>query len=307
MSASERLVEVLIAIEIEAAEFYEALARRPGERPELRALWVDLAEDERQHVNWLRRLGGGALASERLTEVAAPSLEAALADVRRHRQRLEHGGASDTDALAVAVALETSEASRALADLVSALSTRGHPFPSTHTQATHLERLAWAAEQFARPELARSVRGLLAWAGSGPVSRRTILVVDDDPDILETCARILQPSGHDCLTATHGAQALQVVRSRRLDLIVADLKMPDMDGLTLLANAHRFAPQIPVVIFTAYASAESARQARAAGAAAYLAKPFSVDQLREVVNRVLAERPRAAPPSPTTESSWGPE
>jgi len=281
MLASEWLVEVLIAIEIEAAAFYEALARRPGERPELRALWVDLAEDERQHVNWLRRLGGGALASERLTEVAAPSLEAALADVRRHRQRLEHGGASDTDALAVAVALETSEASRALADLVSALSTRGHPFPSTHTQATHLERLAWAAEQFARPELARSVRGLLAWAGSGPVSRRTILVVDDDPDILETCARILQPSGHD--------------------------KMPDMDGLTLLANAHRFAPQIPVVIFTAYASAESARQARAAGAAAYLAKPFSVDQLREVVNRVLAERPRAAPPSPTTESSWGPE
>ena len=96
MSASERLVEVLIAIEIEAAEFYEALARRPGERPELRALWVDLAEDERQHANWLRRLGGGALASERLTEVAAPSLEAALAAVRRHRQRIEHGGASDT-------------------------------------------------------------------------------------------------------------------------------------------------------------------------------------------------------------------
>ena len=67
--------------------------------------------------------------------------------------------------------------------------------------------------------------------------------------------------------------------------------MPEANGLTLLANARRLAPDVPVVIVTAYGSADSARQAREAGAAAYLAKPFSVSQLREVVARVLTGPP----------------
>jgi DNA-binding NtrC family response regulator len=64
--------------------------------------------------------------------------------------------------------------------------------------------------------------------------------------------------------------------------------MPEMDGLTLLANARRDAPKVPVVILTAYGSMETARQAREAGAAAYLAKPLGVGEVQDVVARVLS-------------------
>jgi two-component system response regulator HydG len=68
--------------------------------------------------------------------------------------------------------------------------------------------------------------------------------------------------------------------------------MPEMDGLALLANARRLAPGVPMIIVTVYASTDSARRAREAGAAAYLAKPFGVSELRNVVARALA-RPDA--------------
>jgi CheY-like chemotaxis protein len=116
---------------------------------------------------------------------------------------------------------------------------------------------------------------------------RTVLIVDDDPDMTETCARILRSNGHECLTAAGGREALDLLRSRRLDLILADLRMPEMDGLTLLAHARRLAPQVPVVIITAYGSQETARRAREAGAAAYLAKPFGIGELQGVVARTL--------------------
>jgi CheY-like chemotaxis protein len=125
----------------------------------------------------------------------------------------------------------------------------------------------------------------------GQAGRHTILVVDDDRDMLETCARILRQGGYDCLTATAGSEALDLIRSRRLDLILADLRMPGMDGLTLLAYARQLAPGIPTIIVTAYASADSARRAREAGAAAYLAKPFGVRELRDIVARTLAGPP----------------
>jgi len=70
--------------------------------------------------------------------------------------------------------------------------------------------------------------------------------------------------------------------------MLADLRMPGMDGLTLLTRARQSAPHVPVVIVTGYGSAETAHQAREAGAAAFLSKPFSVGELRGLVARVLA-------------------
>jgi CheY-like chemotaxis protein len=66
--------------------------------------------------------------------------------------------------------------------------------------------------------------------------------------------------------------------------------MPGMDGLAFLTHVRRMAPQIPVVIFTAYGSMETARQARGSGAAAYLSKPFSVAELQDAVAHTLAAR-----------------
>jgi rubrerythrin len=129
MTDPERLIELLLEIETETAAFYEGLTRRAGELPELRALWLSLAEEERQHASWVRHLQGSLLAEEMLASLPAPPaapLEAAVEEIRRQRERIERGSGSRADALAAAIALETSEASRALADLVAA----------SHTTAT---------------------------------------------------------------------------------------------------------------------------------------------------------------------------
>ncbi|HEY7869571.1 MAG TPA: response regulator, partial [Methylomirabilota bacterium] len=65
-----------------------------------------------------------------------------------------------------------------------------------------------------------------------------ILLVDDEPDMLENCSRILGRQGHTCLTAANGRAALAVLEQEHPDLLVTDLKMPEMDGMTLLQAAH---------------------------------------------------------------------
>lgn len=294
MTEPERLIDLLLEIESETAAFYAELARRSDEPPELTALWLSLAEEERQHASWVRRLQGSLLARGVLASLPAPPvapLTAALQEIRRQRKRIEHGAGSSVEALAAAIAIETSEGSRALADLVAAVPHDRDPGPFLPAPGGHLGRLALAAELLGAPDLAETVRDLAPRMESRFAGRRTVLIVDNDPDMLETCARILRGSGHDCLTATGEREALDLLHSRHLDLILADLRMPAANGLTLLANARRLAPDVPVVIVTAYGSADLARHAREAGAAAYLAKPFSVSQLREVVARVLTGPP----------------
>jgi CheY-like chemotaxis protein len=291
MTDPERLIELLLEIETETAAFYAGLARRAGEPPELRALWLSLAEEERQHASWVRHLQGSRLAEGVLASLPAPPaapLEAAVEEIRRQRERIERGSGSSVDALAAAIALETSEASRALADLVAAIPHDRDPGPFLPATAAHLGPLALAAERLGVSELAATIRDLVPRMEPGRAGRRTVLVVDDDPDMVGTCVRILQQGGYDCLTATGGREALDLLRRHRLDLILTDLRMPEMDGLTLLAHARRDAPRVPVVILTAYGSMETARQAREAGAAAYLAKPFGVGELRDVVAQVLS-------------------
>ena len=253
-----QLLGLLLAIETETAAFYEGLAHRSVDPPELRALWLDLAEEERQHASWVRGLQGSLLAEGTLASLpalpAAP-LAAALQEIRQHRQRIERGTGSNADALAAAIAIETSEASRALVDLVGAVPRGNEPGPFLPTPAGHLGKLAMAAERLGVPDLAEIVRTLAPRMEARLAGQRTVLIVDDDPDMLETCVRILRLSGHDSLTATGGEAALALLRGRLPDLILADLRMPGMDGLTLLARARQVAPHVPVVIVTGYGSA----------------------------------------------------
>jgi len=122
------------------------------------------------------------------------------------------------------------------------------------------------------------------------VTRERILIVDDEPDMVENCQRILGRAGYRCLTATDPQQALALLESERPDLLLTDLKMPGMDGMELLRNARQIDPQMPVIILTAFATIESAVAAVKAGAFDYLPKPFSVDQLTLAVDRALAQR-----------------
>ena len=122
------------------------------------------------------------------------------------------------------------------------------------------------------------------------MSRGRVLIVDDEPDMVENCARILKREGYECLTATDGRRALEIVESARPDLLLTDLSMPELDGMALLRRAHEVDPALPVIMITAFASIESAVAAVKEGAFDYLPKTFSVDQLRVAVERAVRHR-----------------
>ncbi len=122
------------------------------------------------------------------------------------------------------------------------------------------------------------------------MSASKVLVVDDEPDMVENCARILRRAGYQCLTATDPATALALVESDRPDLVLTDLKMPGIDGMELLRRARELDPALPVILVTAFATIESAVEAIKEGAFDYLPKNFTVEQLRVAVERGLRHR-----------------
>jgi two-component system response regulator HydG len=122
------------------------------------------------------------------------------------------------------------------------------------------------------------------------MSPARILLVDDEPDMLESCSRILSRQGHTCMTAANGREALAILERDRPDLVVTDLKMPEMDGMALLQKAHELDPTLPIILLTGFATIESAVAAVKEGAFDYLPKDFSVDQLRVAVERALRHR-----------------
>ena len=117
-----------------------------------------------------------------------------------------------------------------------------------------------------------------------------LLIVDDEPEMVESSARLLGLAGHQCVTTTVGHQALALLESERPEVLLTDLKMPAMDGLELMRRAHQIDPDLPVIVITAFASIESAVGAVKEGAFDYLPKPFSAEQLRVAVDRALRQR-----------------
>ncbi len=117
-----------------------------------------------------------------------------------------------------------------------------------------------------------------------------ILIVDDEPDMLANGSRILSRQGYVCATASDGRTALAVLERDRPDVLLTDLKMPEMDGMALMRHAHELDPALPVIVITAFATIESAVSAVKEGAFDYLPKSFSVEQLRVAVERALRHR-----------------
>jgi DNA-binding NtrC family response regulator len=117
-----------------------------------------------------------------------------------------------------------------------------------------------------------------------------VVIVDDEPDMLDNCARILGRVGYQCLTTTEPAKALALLEEERPDLLITDLKMPGMDGMALLKRARELDPTLPVIVITAFATIESAVAAVKQGATDYLPKNFSVEHLQVAVERALRQR-----------------
>ncbi|MGH7392398.1 MAG: sigma-54-dependent transcriptional regulator [Candidatus Rokuibacteriota bacterium] len=122
------------------------------------------------------------------------------------------------------------------------------------------------------------------------MTRPRVLIVDDEPDMVENMARILGRAGHDCRTAPDGDRAVAALETDRPDLVVTDLKMPGIDGMEVLRRAHAADPDLPVIVVTGFATIESAVAAVKEGAFDYLPKNFSVDQLQVAVDRALRHR-----------------
>jgi len=122
------------------------------------------------------------------------------------------------------------------------------------------------------------------------VAERTILVVDDEQSQRKVLAGFLRKLGFEVLQADGAAAALEQARARTLDLVLTDLRMPDADGLELLAGLHRINPEVPAIVMTAFGTVKTAVEAMKRGAADYLTKPIDLDELEVLIGRVLERR-----------------
>jgi DNA-binding NtrC family response regulator len=116
------------------------------------------------------------------------------------------------------------------------------------------------------------------------------LVVEDDPATLEACAEVLRQAAYEVVSATTGEAAQAILRREAIDLAVVDLRMPSMGGLDVLRVAKDVDPEIAVVLITAYPTVETAVEAMKVGAADYLAKPFSAEQLLAAARAAVEKR-----------------
>jgi two-component system response regulator HydG len=117
-----------------------------------------------------------------------------------------------------------------------------------------------------------------------------ILVVDDRLEMAETIADALCDRGYEGMAVTSGREALRILGSERVDAVVTDLRMPEIDGLVLLDASRRLDPSRPVIVMTAYGTLETAIETTGRGAYHYLTKPFRVDALVQVLERAIPER-----------------
>ncbi len=117
-----------------------------------------------------------------------------------------------------------------------------------------------------------------------------ILVVDDDPDILSVLEELLKKEGHQVTTRADGATAIAVGREEHFDVVVVDIRLPDLDGLDVLRAFQESSPDAAVIVATAFGTVETAIQAIKSGAYDYIPKPFKLDEVRIVVRRALERK-----------------
>jgi len=127
------------------------------------------------------------------------------------------------------------------------------------------------------------------------MAREKILIVDDEEGMRRLLCRLLNRDGFETVAAESGVEALRILASDDVDLVITDIQMPQMGGLELLSEIKAFNPTLPVIVITAYGTVESAVQALRSGAYDYITKPFETDEIKLTVakaferERLLAE------------------
>jgi CheY-like chemotaxis protein/glycine cleavage system H lipoate-binding protein len=152
---------------------------------------------------------------------------------------------------------------------------------------TRLEREA-ALDSGLRLQFTEEAASLKRVEVKNPKAR--ILAVDDEPIVLDSFRKILVIAGYSVDTVETGAEAVGLVRKNDYDFVFTDFKMPEMDGVEVTKAVKHLRPDVDVVLITGYASIESAVETMKYGAMDYVEKPFTADELTELVNKLLIRR-----------------
>ena len=120
--------------------------------------------------------------------------------------------------------------------------------------------------------------------------KANVLVVDDEQIVCNSCKKILNQEGHNVSVALSGREALKKVEEDKYDVLIADWKMPEIDGMEVIRIVKKNHPDIVLIMITGYPSVESAVKAMRLGVANYVPKPFTPDALSQALKKALEER-----------------
>lgn len=119
--------------------------------------------------------------------------------------------------------------------------------------------------------------------------KQRILIVDDEKNIRTTILRCLDSMQYESVTAIDGEEALKILRSESFDLMLLDLKLPGMSGLELIRALQQEGIAVKTIIISAHGTVETAVESMKAGALDFIEKPFTPDELRQLVLKYLQE------------------
>jgi CheY-like chemotaxis protein len=118
-------------------------------------------------------------------------------------------------------------------------------------------------------------------------SKYTILVVEDEESLRSLIVSFLSKLGHSSLTAKDGVEALDKIKGNKIDAVITDIKMPNMDGIILTSEISRQYPELPVMVMTAFEEEYSAGTAISVGAREFIKKPFSLDEFAIRLHKMI--------------------
>ncbi len=119
------------------------------------------------------------------------------------------------------------------------------------------------------------------------MSKANILVIDDEDIVRISCIRALSPEGYIVKVSQNGVEGIRMMEEEKFDLVLTDLKMPDMDGIEILRRIKENWPEIEVIVITGYQTVDTAVKSIKLGAFDYIEKPFTPDVLISAVSKAL--------------------
>lgn len=117
---------------------------------------------------------------------------------------------------------------------------------------------------------------------------KTILIIDDEPEIVELLTEFVKQLGHAVLSASNGLQGLEIAISQNPDLVISDINMPKMNGLEMLEKLKATGSTTPVILFTAFSDTQKIRSAWKLGAFDFVEKPIDFGSLQKIIDKALA-------------------